>query len=384
MAARGVITPVAGANQVPASYTGGEAIPEAVSSISNLRTIIQKIYDRPLSLSATTSVEVPNVGYAKCYRVVISGVLAVAVGTGSVTAGDPRRIIANINFQVQSATRLHTLPGIAENILNLIDNQVLNNKQTFAVANGNNTFYMEYIVWLPHTEANLGGIIYKGGGSTYPTLEMTTRAVTDILTLTGNATASFSSLNVQIYEERIDAEAPRNPERVVVREGGNEVERIIPGRGLWEETSRFIETGEDRIERVGGPNQEISVDLQLGQPYLRIILIGYKNGQIDSLDDIVSSYALRLENTTTIWDIDTQHSDRIFRELYYKQRPGGVHSLSFVDRTASDRDIMYTRDLGRFELIFRTGPNTPSNDPANNYVQIITQKLRRLDAAAMY
>jgi hypothetical protein len=266
----------------------------------------------------------------------------------------------------------------------MIDNQVLNNKQQFTVAGGNNPFYMEWIVWLPLTEANLMGVVYKGGGSTYPTLEVSTGNVADIVALAGNATASFTDLTLKLYEERIDAEAPRNPERIVVREGNQEVERIIPGRGLWEETSQFIETGEDRIERIGGPNQDISVDLQLGSPYLRIVLVAFKNGQIDSLDDIISSYALRLENTTTIWDIDVDHSDRIWREMFYKQRPGGVHVLSFVDRTASDRDILYSRDLGRLELIIRTGPNAPANATATNWVQIFTQKIRKLEAAAMY
>lgn len=381
----GVVAPRAQPLQVPAAYTGGEAIPGAVSSLSNLRTIIQNIYTRPLPLGATTPVEVPNVGYAKAYRVIVRGNLNVTIPAGgSVTAGDPRNLIRNINFQVQSATRLHTLPGVAENILNMIDNQVLNNKQQFTVAAGNNPFYMEWIVWLPMTEANLMGVIYKGGGSTYPTLEISTGTIADILALAGGATATFTDLTVKLNEERIDAEAPRNPERVVVREGNQEVERIIPGRGLWEETSQFIETGEDRIERIGGPNQEISVDLQLGSPYLRIVLVAFNNGMIDSLDNIIGSYALRLENTTTIWDIDVDHSDRIWREMFYKQRPGGVHCLSFVDRTASDRDILYSRDLGRLELILRTGPNAPANQAANNWVQIFTQKLRKLEAAAMY
>jgi hypothetical protein len=124
--------------------------------------------------------------------------------------------------------------------------------------------------------------------------------------------------------------------------------------------------------------------MQLGSPYLRIGLVAYADNAVDSLDTILEGYSLRLENTTTIWDFDLDFSDRTFRELYFKDRPGGVHVLSFIDRTASDRDVMYTRDLGRFELVLHTGADAPANDPANNFVRIFVQRLVYLERAAIY
>jgi hypothetical protein len=64
----GMVAPRAMPQQVPMAYTGGEAVPGAISSLSNLRTIIQNIWTRPLALGATTPIEVPNVGYSKAYR----------------------------------------------------------------------------------------------------------------------------------------------------------------------------------------------------------------------------------------------------------------------------------------------------------------------------
>jgi hypothetical protein len=381
-----VANPLAGAPvRNPASYTGGSAIPGALSSIQNTRHVIQETYARQLALGATTPILLSNVGYAKIFRIIVKGTLAVSIGAGSITPGDPRALLRNVAFGVQSGTRLHTLTGIAENLLNLIDNPVLNNKQQFTVANGNNPFYMEWVVFLPYSESNLSGIIYKGGGSTYPTLDITTGLITDILAVAGGATASFTDLTVKVEEERIDGEAPRNPELITTKDAaGREVQSWTPGRGLWEETSQFIETGEDQVLRISGPNTSFPLDLQLGQPYLRIIMIAFNGGQVDSADNIISSFALRLENTTTLIDVDLDFSDRIFREMFYKNRPGGLHVLTFKDRTASDRDILYTRDLGRLELIIRAGPNAPANAGASNFVQVISQKLRKLEAAAMY
>lgn len=377
-----VAAPLPPSRQAPAAYTGGEDIPRAIESVSNVRTIIQPIYNRAAVLSANNIVEIPKVGYAKVYRVILSGSLTCTPGTGTITAGDPRKLLANIAFSMQGATRIHTVNGILENLINMVDNQVVNNKQTFSVNSGANTFYMEWEVMLPYTEANLGGLVYKGGGATYPTLEVTLGAVTDILALTGNATAAFASLNLKVQEERIDAEAPRSPERVIVTRGNEQVEEIIPGRGLWEETTQFISTFVDRREEIPGPNVQIPVDLQLGLPYLRLFLVSYLNNAVDSGDTILSGYKVRLENTTDMWEFDLDFSDRLYRDLYYKNRPGGVHVISFIDRTASDRDILYSRDLGRLELTLITASTAVAG--SGNFVQLGVQQAVPLQAAAMY
>ena len=377
-----VMSPIPQSNQLPASYTGGEAMPQAVESVSNLRTIIQKIYDRAAVLDTTTPVEIPKVGYGKTYRVVLTGTLQNTLNTGTITAADPRKLLRNVAFSVQGATRMHTVPGIVENIINAVDNQVLNNKQSFSAAAGAQPFYLEFDVNLPFTEANLGGVVYKGGGSTYPTLDVTLGPVSDIVTLTGNATSVFSSLTLKVYEERIDAEAPRNPERVQVMQNGQTVDQYIPGRGLWEETSQFIQTFVDRREDVSAANQYIPVDMQLGLPYLRIFLFSFLNNQLDANDTLLNGYTIRLENTTDMWDFDLDLSDILWRRLFYKQRPGGVHVLSFIDRTASDRDILYSRDLGRLELGLKTGPAAVSGP--GNYILVVPQVIVPLEAAAMY
>ncbi len=379
-----VQAPIPAPRAMAPSYTGGEAIPEAISSITNLRTIRQKIIDQAARLDGRNRLEIPNVGYAKSYLITLTGTLDVTLGTGTITAGDPRKLVKNLAFNVQSAVDVHELAGVEENLLNMIDFTVVNARQQFTVANGSNAFYLELLLFLPLTEENLNGIIYKGGGSTVPILDLVLGNVGDITTVTGGATRAFSSLNVRVYETRFDAEAPRNPERVVRMVNGQEQEVINPGRGLWQETSQYIETVVDREVRINGPNQDVSVDMQLGSPYLRILMVSYLNNEVDSGDVILSNYQLRLENTTTIWDVDRDFSDRTFRELYFKQRPGGVHVASFIDLVASDRDVIYTRDLGRFELVLRTGPNAPANNPANNYVRIVVQRLVYLERAAIY
>lgn len=379
-----VMSPMAGPRQVPESATGGESIPAAVSSIANLRTVIGTEKQGPLTLGGTQRIEISNVGYAKCYRFVITGTLDVASGTGSVTAGDPRKILKQISFNVQSSTNLHTADGVVENFLNELDTRVVSPKAEFTINEGANTFYMEWTVWLPFTEANLAGIIYKGGGSTYPTVQVSTGIVDDIVALTGDASASFSAFNFALYEERLDARAPRNPEEVIVERNGEEVEETIPGKGLWRETSVFIESGEDKLARISGPNQREPVELQLGQPYLRILMVSYLDNQVDVNDELLRGYEILLENTTKTMAFDVDHSDMLFRKMYNKNRPGGLHVVTFIDRTASDRDVMYTRDLGNFELVLLSGDGVPLDSGSGNYVQIYTQKLRKLTTSAAY
>lgn len=379
-----VQTPIPPPRALPPAYTGGEAIPEAIQSITNLRTIRQKIADQAAVLGGRNRLEIPNVGYAKSYLLTFTGTLDVTPGTGTATAGDPRKLVKNLAFNVQSAVDIHELGGVEETILNQLDFTVVNAKQTFAVAAGANNFYLELRVFLPLTEENLNGLIYKGGGSTVPILDLSLGNAADIVALTGNATAAFSSLTVRVYEDRIDAEAPRNPEKIVRTVNGRQQEVINPGRGLWQETSQYIETVVDRDVGITGPNQDVSVDLQLGSPYLRILLVAYNNNAVDSTDTILRAVSIRLENTTTIWDIEKDFIDRTYRELFFKSRPGGVWPLSFIDAVASDRDVIYTRDLGRFELRLHTASGAPAGAPQNNYVRVVVQRLVYLERAASY
>lgn len=369
---------------VPAA-TGGEALPTALASLSNIRTIRQSVKDSPLTKNAENTAQLPDIGYSKAYRIYIKGTLNAAAGTGTITLGDPRKLIRNLGYFVMTSTRIHELPGIDESILNSIDFPVIPSKQVFTANAGANTFYMEFIIFLPFSERKMAGLIYKGGGSTYATIRAILGAETDILTLTGNATATLDNLTWNIREERIDREAPQNPRRVVTRgANGQDQEQIIPGRGLWQETSRFIETVVDREEQIAGINRDIDLDMQLGQPYLRIILLSFLNNQLDSADTMISGYQLQFENTTTTWDISLDESDRDYREIFKKNRPGGVHVITFRDKTDTDRDTLYTRDLGRFVVRLRTGPNAPAAVNPLNFVRVVVQRVRYLQEAARY
>lgn len=378
-------SPIAGPVGIPIPQaTGGEALPAAIASLSNLRTIKQAVYDRTVTFNADNTAVLPDIGYSKVYRVYLEGVINVAMGAGSVTLGDPRRLLRSLGFFVMTSTRIHELPGVEEQLLNNLDFPVIPSKQTFAAAAGNNAFYMEYLVFLPFSEQKMSGLVYKGGGSTYATLRAVFGGIGDILTVAGGATASFTSLNMQIREERIDSEAPQNPRRIQTMVNGKPQDTIIPGRGLWQETSRFIETVVDREENIGGTNRSIPIDMQLGLPYLRIILSSYVSGQIDSGDTLLSGYSLQFENTTTTEDINLNESDRTYREMYRKNRPGGVHVITFRDRTNTDRDTLYTRDLGRFALVLNTGPNAPATINPTTFVRISVQRVRYLEEAARY
>lgn len=375
---------VPGAVGVPVSATGGEALPQAVASLHNLRTIIQGVYDAPVRFNAENVAILPDIGYSKAYRIYFTGTLDVTPGTGTVTAGDPRKLIRNLGYFVMTSTRIHELPGVAENFLNNLDFKVIPSKQNFTVNAGSNQFYMEFVLFLPFSERKMAGLIYKGGGSTYATLRAVLGGAGDILTATGNATAVFSSLNMQVREERIDAEAPQNPRRVQTQVNGRMQETLIPGRGLWQETSRFIETVVDQEVNIAGANREIPVDMQLGLPYLRILLISYLNGNVDSGDTMLSGWRLEFENTTTTWDFNLNESDRVYREMYRKNRPGGLHVISFRDKTDSDRDTLYTRDLGRFAIILKTAATAPATPNPLNQVQVVVQRVRYLNEAARY
>lgn len=376
--------PGAMANPVPQA-TGGEALPQALASTQNLRTIKQPVYDRPVTLNSENTAVLPDIGYSKMYRIYIRGTIDVTLPAGgSITPGDPRKLLRNLGYFVMTSTRIHELPGIDEQLLNNLDFPVIPSKQQFGLAAGSNAFFLEYVVMLPYDEKKLTGLIYKGGGSTYATIRAVYGGIGDIASVAGGASAAFGSLTMQIREERIDAEAPQNPRLIETTVNGKRQQQMLPGRGLWQETSRFIETVVDREENVAGANREIPVDMQLGLPYLRILMISFLNGNIDSADSILSGYTLEFENTTTTWDINLDESDREYREMFMKNRPGGLHVISFRDKTDTDRDVLYTRDLGRFAIKLKTGPNAPVATSALNFVRFVVQRVRFLEEAARY
>ncbi len=370
----------------PEGVLGGESMPMAVSSISNLRTIVDRLQTRALLLNAENVFDIPNLGYSKAYRIFVRGTLTVTIPTGgSVTPGNPRRLFRQIAYMMQSNVRIFELPGVELDLLNNLDFKRTPNKNVFTVNAGDNPFYQEYVVYLPYSEERLGGIIYKGGGSTQATLRLLTGGVTDILALAGGATATFSSLNVDIREDRIDGPAPVNPrERPIIVDGKQQMQ-YIPGEGFWQETSRFIERQIDQeIRDIAGPNREINVEMQRTQPYLRVILLSYINNQLDATDSLVSGFRTEFENTTRIQNFTLDDSDRRFREMFGVQRPGGVHVLSFRDLVESDRDTLYTDKLGRFQIIATTGPNAPATNNPNSFLRVVVERVKMLDRAAAY
>lgn len=380
---------MAGANAVPQSFTGGEAIPEAYASTQNLRTIVQPVptaNGRNLGLDAENVIVLPDIGYSKAYRIYVTGEYTITPGTGTATAGDPRQLFRTISYNMMSTTRIHEVNGVGEHIINNLDYPVIPTKQTFTSVAGVNQFYLEFVIFLPFSETKLAGMIYKGGGSTYATLRLVLGNIRDILTLTGNAAAEFTSLRTTVIEDRIDAPAPQNPYMVQVMRNGELVEEMTEGRGFWQETSRFIETFPIREERdIAGAGRDITFDMEVSQPYLRILLISYRDGKVDSGDTILGNgYRIEFENTTTTQYITLDDSDRRYREIFKKNRPGGVHVITYRDLTQTDRDTLYTRDLGRFVVYGMTGPGAPTSASPNSYVQVVVQRVKYLNVAAVY
>lgn len=376
----GAVTPV----PVPAS-TGGEALPIAIESLQNLRTLKLGVGGaRPLDKNRENSVPLPDIGYAKAYRIYVRGNLQVALGTGSVTLGDPRRLFRSLGFNVLTSTRIHELPGLELNLLNQIEFPTTPGSQRFTANAGANPFELEFVIFLPFSEAKASGIIYKGGGSTYSTIRAIVADESAMLTAAGGATAVLNELTWDIREERIDYPAPVSPEATTVYVDGQPQTRWTQGEGLWRETSQFIETVTDQEVLVAGANREIRIPMEISKPYLRLMLAFYNNGVLDSVDAMFSRYRIEFEGSTTMWDQPIYDIDREFREMYKRVRPGGFIPISFRDKVPTDRDTLYTENLGSFDLILYTGPNAPITPNPNTFVRIFVQRVKELTKAGRY
>lgn len=362
----------------PIGFTGGVDLPGVVQSLSNLRILRSEFDSRAFTENQRLNVVIPNVGYIKNLRLIFEGTLTVTLGTGSATAGDPRKLLREVAYSLQSTNRLRALDGIAENIIETLDYQVLNPKQTFTVAGGPNPVYLEWSMQLPISEANLLGISYIGGGTTYAALEITQGAISDIVTLAGGATATLTG-TWRFVMDWIDAEAPRAPREITVTNSDGKPERrTIPGQGLWRETSRIKQTQVLRSQVFASAGQEVAIDLPLGFPYLRIVLISYENNIVDSDDTLIQRARIELQQQSKLRDESVRVFDMIHRQTFFKSRPGGVYVFSFIDMTGSDRDILRTDAIGRMVLWLTAGTATP---PATNRVDIITEQLVPLQNA---
>lgn len=370
-----------GRMRTPAGFTGGEDIPGAISSLSNLRIVPGQVDSQPVRERETARSRLPEVGYGKIFRCVLEGTLDVVLGTGTATAKDPYELVRHLDLTVQNATTITGLPGPMMQFVNDLDRRVLNNRSELTVDAGANRFYLELYIEPVINEQNLLGLVYMAG--TYPYILTSIGTVNDIVELTGDATASFSELNLHIYQERIDAEQPVNPRRVMVGQGENRREEVVPGEGLWEETSKYIQTSVERVVACPGPNQQAMIDLPLGKRYLRIMMIAYRDGVINTDDDLMAGFELWIENNTRFAKYDRINGDMFFRDTYYKERPGGHWVMTYMDRTASDRDILHTQDLGRLQLYMNMADTAPA--PADgNEIYVALQQVVDLTQAAAY
>lgn len=364
----GTVAPQATPAGPPIGATGGYALPQALGAIQPLSTFEVRVDSRTFTTNSNINIDLPRVGYLKSIKIVVKGTLTNTPGTGTITAGDPRNIISQMALVFQGINRVRALSGIGENVIDGLDFPVLAPKQTFSATTGAQTFYMEWTMMLPVSETNLLGVLYVGGGSTYPQLQITSGAENQIVTLTGNATSVLSAATIDTYVEWIDAPAPAPPRTVTVQ--GKQV--TYPPKGLWRETLNMKQTQVLTTQVITSPNSQTPIELPRGPVYSRIVLVAFWGGVVDASDQLLIGCNLDVQQITGIGRATNDLFDMRHRQVYFKTRPGGIYVFTFIDKTSSDRDLLYTSQLGKFTLTPLGSAATP---PANSYVQVLTETL---------
>ncbi len=208
----------------PVSSAGGASVETAIRSVSNLRTIRKEIGSQPFAPNSPFRFRVPNVGYVKSHRVEVKVPVTVALGTGTAALRDIRKIVQRIAFSLQGTTEPRSLDGISENEINKLDYRVRNPIVRFrrrdtgadagvgaalASTTYDLTFHLKPLYTM--SENNLYSLLYVGGGSTAPSVEIDTGDIADFITLGGGATATFGAGTVYLRMECITAERPIPP-----------------------------------------------------------------------------------------------------------------------------------------------------------------------------
>lgn len=362
---------------------GGQSVPAGLISQQNLRILRGFIESFNFVAGDRHTTRIPGVGYIKKIHYYLTGTLVIASQAASGTFGDPRKLIRQSTTSFGAANRPHDLDGISENIFNQLDVPVINPKSTWGtgtMANGSYPVALEFTVNYPISEVNLLGMVYNGGESTYMTHDLSMGQLTDALTLGASGTATLTNGRVEVWFEWVDDVEPI-PEREMVDQQGQTY--IEPGQGLWRETSMIkYQQLHTSVELVSA-NQPFDVDLPRGPIYNRVVLEVYNGTTLDTSDTLLTAGSVQLvsQQIATIRDENLNTLDNDYRITYLKNRPGGVYVLSFLDKTGSGRDLLFSAGLGRIQVKGRLGATTPT---AGSRLYIYTETLVSLDRNAAY
>ncbi len=363
----------------------GTSLPTAVRSVSNLRSLRRRVDSVPFVANDSISIRLGNLGYIKSNRVVIKVPFTVALGAtagAAATLRDVRKIVNRIAFALQGSTEPRSLDGISENVMNRLDYRVRDPRvrvvrrdtgaeQARGAALTNATYDITFELKPLYTisEQNLYSLLYVGGGSTSPTLEIGTSDVASFITFVNGATAAFGAGTVDVYMEWITAERPAPPSA-----DGD------PGSGLWDEVSVVKQTKVVDNLPVSGAGQELRRRLDLGPVYGRIVIIAFEGNEVDDDDTLLRELALTIQMATTTVQETLDSLDMLFEETYMKTRPKGVYVFPFVDKSSMGRELLYSSALGQLELILTASAAAP---PANSSFRIITERLVSVNSSGV-
>jgi len=163
---------------------------------------------------------------------------------------------------------------------------------------------------------------------------------------------------------------------------GKQVQREIPGQGLYHESSYLLHTRLFDGEDLSAAGTTKNFRLPIGPDYLRIVLLSEKEGALDDETEPLLEHAeLTVQRATSVEVKKIWQFEEEYRKLYNKERPSGVYVFSGIDETGTDADLYVSRDLGDFEL---TAVGSENEVPENSRFKVITQDLVPLSSPGQY
>lgn len=387
----GVIAP----GGLPVAAGGVNVADALVSAVPGIRKLKKIAVTANLPASGgRVQMDLPKSSYAQKMTLSVRGTLRIVQPGAAVTitATDPRRFLAQINFQLSGSTSPRILTGLQEDIIENLDVPVVSaNKQVYSAgpagANGSTTdtaLELEWGIRNTVSDQNLYGIPYLGAIGTVPQLILTFADPNGSLATPGGAGATITVINgtCELSMWRVDLPGPVAPRVVKQTVNGKDQEVTIPGQGLYHEASYLLLTKMHDAEDVSGSGAQKTFRLPIGPDYLRILVLAYKNNVLDDetapmVNDIslIIQQATALE-TKKIWEFDAE-----YRQTYLKNRPKGVYVFSGIDSTGTDADLYVSRELGNFDVQIN---GTANAVPANSRYECVTQQLVPLSEPGVY
>lgn len=331
------------------------------------------------SAGAPQPMILPRVGLLARVFVHFAGTLTTVAGTGSVAAAPraPWDVAKRIRLMANSSLPLNDLSGFGAYVANhLIDwagapslpgsyaraFTIADRPQQsppsiaevarYAIAEGANAVDFSIELPIKLTELDPIGLIVAQNPQTTLTLEITSGAVADMVTLTGNATATLTgtwSAAVEYFE------APAN-------------ENAMPD-------ATFVHVWQEQRIPIAATG-DVAHELLTGDTYLRIAQIVQLNGSLNRAD--VDRISLVQNQSDTPYSVDRWLALLRQRRIYGKDLPEGVfvHDF-FVPETTRDMVNSSLYSSLRAVVAIRAGATLGTG---NNFVDTIVEKLVQVAA----